>query len=531
VSAEPLAEAAPNTAAHHPPATNLRVLVVDDNACAREVLCAMAESLGWQVDTAPDGETALELVEARRNAGEPPHQAMFIDWQMPGMDGWRTIEALQSTHTETQPPIVVMVTAHGRDMLTQRSAQDQARLHGFLVKPVTASMLLDAVSDALASRTSTEVTPDLPARPQPLKGLRLLVVEDNFVNQQVAQEMLSQEGAKVELADNGQLGVEAVRHAIEAGTPFDAVLMDIQMPVMDGYDATRMLRQQLGLTALPIIAMTANAMASDREACLAVGMNDHIGKPFNLAQLVGLLLQLTKASTSHAPLRAKPSAPASSAPPEQPLPPKGTVDVAAALERLGGNQTLYARVLEAFLKDLVTQPAQLAHCLEHADLLGAARLLHTLKGLAATVGASYLAAVARKCELAVKAAQAQTDTVAALDPDKFYREFNAAVANTQTVLTQVAQVAQGYASPRPAPPLTSVANSTLSAQALDLLAQLHTLLRASDMQAVTVFEQLGQSDALNRLPDYEALAKAMAAFDFAGAAVACELLRIQAEKI
>jgi HPt (histidine-containing phosphotransfer) domain-containing protein len=184
-------------------------------------------------------------------------------------------------------------------------------------------------------------------------------------------------------------------------------------------------------------------------------------------------------------------------------------------------------VLEAFLKDLVTQPAQLAHCLEHADLLGAARLLHTLKGLAATVGASYLAAVARKCELAVKAAQAQTDTLAALDPDKFYREFNAAVANTQTVLSQVAQ---GYASPLPAPQLTSVSNSTLPTQALDLLAQLHTLLRASDMQAVTVFEQLGQSDSLNRLPAYETLAKAMAAFDFAGAAVACELLRIQAEK-
>ena len=528
VSAVPLAEAAPHTPAHHPSAANLRVLVVDDNACAREVLGAMAESLGWQVDMAPDGETALALVQARRSAGEPPHQAMFIDWQMPGMDGWGTIEALQSTHTDTQPPIVVMVTAHGRDMLTQRSAQDQARLHGFLVKPVTASMLLDAVSDALASRTPTEATPHLPARPQPLSGLRLLVVEDNFVNQQVAQEMLSQEGATVELADNGQLGVEAVRHAIETGSPFDAVLMDIQMPVMDGYDATRMLRQQLGLTELPIIAMTANAMASDREACLAVGMNEHIGKPFNLVQLVGLLLQLTSASASHASLRARPAAPASGAPPEPPLPPKGTVDVTAALERLGGNQALYARVLEAFLKDLVTQPAQLAHCLEHADLLGAARLLHTLKGLAATVGASYLAAVARKCELAVKAAQAQTDTLAALDPDKFYREFNAAVANTQTVL---AQVAQGYTSPLPAPQLTSVSNSTLPAQALDLLAQLHSLLRASDMQAVTVFEQLGQSDALNRLPAYETLTKAMAAFDFAGAAVACELLRIQAEKI
>jgi PAS domain S-box-containing protein len=133
---------------------------------------------------------------------------------------------------------------------------------------------------------------------RPLAGLRLLVVEDNLINQQVAQELLSAQGAEVTLADNGQSGIDAIYHAQSAGTPYDAVLMDLQMPVMDGLAATRLLRQNPALADLPIIAMTANAMTSDRDACLAAGMNDHVGKPFNLAKLVRLLLALTPASRS-----------------------------------------------------------------------------------------------------------------------------------------------------------------------------------------------------------------------------------------
>jgi CheY-like chemotaxis protein len=129
-----------------------------------------------------------------------------------------------------------------------------------------------------------------PAKPQRLQGLRLLVVEDNKINQLVAKGLLTQEGADVTLAPDGQLGVAAVAAAQPA---FDAVLMDVQMPVMDGYEATRAIRQELGLTTLPIIAMTANAMASDRAACLEAGMDDHVGKPFELDHLVDTLLRLT----------------------------------------------------------------------------------------------------------------------------------------------------------------------------------------------------------------------------------------------
>ena len=269
------------------------VLVIDDSEIARDLTSTMARSWGWHVDAAEGGLQALALVEARANAKLAPYDAIFVDWLMPGMDGWETIDRLHQLGDRAQSPITVMVTAHGRELLSERSAEEHAMINGFLVKPVTASMLLDAVMDAKAAAATAATgqnpaTPRAPVKPKRLLGLRLLVVEDNKINQMVAKGLLTQEGAEVTLADNGQLGVAAVA---EAQTLFDVVLMDVQMPVMDGYAATRAIRLELGLTALPIIAMTANAMASDRAACLAAGMNDHVGKPFDLDLLVAMLLR------------------------------------------------------------------------------------------------------------------------------------------------------------------------------------------------------------------------------------------------
>jgi CheY-like chemotaxis protein len=216
-----------------------------------------------------------------------------MDFQMPGMDGWEASQRIRKMAGGDAVPIIVMVTAHGRELLSERSAAEHALINGFLIKPVTTSMLLDAVMDAKSAvaaaaqgRNPTAVRAVV--KPKRLLGMRLLVVEDNKINQMVAKGLLGQEGAEVTLADNGQLGVAAVE---DAQTPFDVVLMDVQMPVMDGYAATRVIRQELGLTALPIIAMTANAMASDRAACLEAGMNDHVGKPFDLDHLVATLLR------------------------------------------------------------------------------------------------------------------------------------------------------------------------------------------------------------------------------------------------
>ncbi len=271
----------------------LDVLVVDNNPAAREVLALMVQSQGWQVDTAASGQQALDLVAARAAQAQGPYHVIFMGWEMPGMDGWETIAHLRKMASSGPVPVMIMVTRHDRNALAQRSDAEQASLHAYLIKPITASVMAQVVANArLGSsnlrshhRASTE-------KIGRLDGMRLLVVEDNLVNQQVARELLQRQGAVVTLANDGAQGVQAVADA-EKTVPFDAVLMDIQMPVMDGFCATRAIRQDLGLSQLPVIAMTANAMASDREECLAAGMNDHVGKPFDLPHLVQLLLVIT----------------------------------------------------------------------------------------------------------------------------------------------------------------------------------------------------------------------------------------------
>ena len=260
-----------------------------------------------------------------------------------------------------------------------------------------------------------------------LQGMRLLVVEDNLINQQVAKELLRNEGALIEIAANGQLGVDAVA---TADPPFDAVLMDIQMPVMDGYTATRFIRQEMGLRDLPIIAMTANAMTSDREACLAAGMNEHVGKPFNLPSLVTLLLNITRAA-SRTP-EARPSSTPLFRPAPVVLPVAQEVDVEDALERLGGDTALYARILQAYLSEIAGLPDQLDSLLREDDIAGASRLLHTLKGLSATVGASYLAEVAKSAESKLKGVKSD------LQHDALRMDFRAAVAATCTRMGHIA---------------------------------------------------------------------------------------------
>jgi two-component system sensor histidine kinase/response regulator len=217
-----------------------------------------------------------------------------VDWRMPDWDGWETTRRIRAA-TPGDGPLVLMVSANGRAMMAERTADEQALLNGFLVKPVTASMLLDAVMDAQAASATAATganpaAPQVLSKPRRLDGMRLLVVEDNKINQLVAKGLLKQEGAEVTLADNGQLAVDLLLAQPDA---FEAVLMDVQMPVMDGYEATRALRALPVFADLPVIAMTANAMASDREACLAAGMNDHVGKPFEIDHLVRTLQHFT----------------------------------------------------------------------------------------------------------------------------------------------------------------------------------------------------------------------------------------------
>ncbi|MBU6272234.1 MAG: response regulator [Betaproteobacteria bacterium] len=494
-----------------PALTRLRVLVVDDNRAAREVLATMIGTLGWQVDLAEDGEQAIALAEASAAEGKP-YDAIFVDWMMPGIDGWETSQRLRRSATLPEACLVMMVTAHARELLAGRDPAQQALIGGFLVKPVTASMLFDAVADA----RGRQIVGAPPAeaggrrgRPRRLDGLRVLLVEDNPNNQQVARELLRLEGALVEVAGNGRLGVAAVA---EANPPFDAVLMDLQMPEMDGLSATAEIRGRLGLRDLPIIAMTANASEADRQACLAAGMNDHVGKPFELAALVGTLLR-----------HARPGAPSAAGAPAGPdLLAEGRlpaalvaaaaghgIDLPAALARIEGETAIYLRMLQGFAADLPDMTRRLQTGAATTDPSVTVREMHTLRGLAAMLGATRLAELAGRIEAMVRTGTAApaSDAIAEL------------VAAAEQARAGLTLIESSLGEPLPVP---GTQDTRGIRQALN---ELIDLLGHADMRAMDVFESLRPSlgdpipaDTLRTLDE------ALAVLDFDLALTACRNL-------
>ena len=406
-----------------------------------------------------------------------------------------------------------MVTAHGREMLAQRSEAEQALLDGFLVKPVTASMLFDAVADAgLARAGRCAARPTATVATQRLAGLRLLVAEDNLNNQQVARELLEDEGASVQIVSDGQQAVDAVAAARPA---FDVVLLDLQMPVMDGLTATRIIREQLGLMTLPIVAMTANALASDRQVCLDAGMNEHVGKPFHLDHLVQVL-------RAQAGLRDDPAA-APAAPPRSADPLAASVQAAAAaagvciapaIARLGGDAQVYRRMLQRFAKDLASLPGELLALAAQGDGVAAARALHTLKGVAATLGADALAAVA-----------AQAERQLADDADAVGPVLDQACAAIDAAAPALAALLQALRPADADAPAAAAAAHPADREALQQgLRQLAELLRNADMAALSAMSNLQGRFSGTLNPHFVALDEAVAGLDFDPALAHCTQL-------
>jgi CheY-like chemotaxis protein len=267
-----------------------RVLVVDDNPSARLVLADMCRVLGFDVETAGGGDEALRCVY-EADAADRPYRLLLLDWRMPGMDGIECADMISHGHSLRHPaPVVLMVTAFSRDEALRQLADRQLAVGALLNKPVTPSSLVDACTDALVPPVAVQGPAPMPAGQAPaqrlngLAGARVLLVEDNLINQELATELLTREGIIVSVAGDGRQALELLDRE-----RFDAVLMDCQMPVMDGYEATRALRQRQGMQTLPVIAMTANAMVGDREAALDAGMNDHVPKPFKVDDLMSVL--------------------------------------------------------------------------------------------------------------------------------------------------------------------------------------------------------------------------------------------------
>jgi signal transduction histidine kinase/CheY-like chemotaxis protein len=464
-----------------------RVLIVDDNPVALQLLSGMAQSLGWECACVSSGDQAADRLQPsqERNPDRTPFTLLLVNWQMPHMDGWELSRRVRTLcrQADVPAPMLIMHSDNGRQDLSQRTREEQALVDGFLVKPFTVSMLLDAVADAHSEKPSVRKLARGRASRRQLDGMRILVVEDNQINQQIAEELLASEGALVSLAANGELGVEAVR---KAAPQFDAVLMDLQMPVMDGYAATSAIRNDLGLQHLPIVAMTANAMAADREACLAAGMNEHIGKPFDLAKLVSLLIRTTGL------------APPSDNPDRHVVPVLETwepvfdiegVALRAALARMAGTRSLYVRTAKDFLKILATAQDTLSGHAKAKDWKKLAMGLHTLKGNADTLGLTVLAQEARRLEKLCALEDEHTHV---------YRHLEGLAHPVEHAKTLVGQAVAALQS-GVFEPVAPAASTGDVARALASLAALETLLADEDMEALLKFAELREH--LQTLPN------------------------------
>jgi CheY-like chemotaxis protein len=371
----------------------LKVLVVDDVASARLMLESMLIPFSCRVSSVGSGQAALVALEGADH--NDPYRLVLMDWNMPGLNGIETSRRIKMHPRLAEIPTIIMVTAHDREILMEQAAS--AGLDAFLVKPVTPSMLVDTIAGIFHIRGDGETvrTPDAWGIKtlHDIQGARVLVVEDIAINQQIAQELLRQAGLVVIMANNGQEAVDLVKRE-----HFDAVLMDLQMPIMDGFEATQAIRSLPSLEYLPIIAMTANAMAGDREKCLAAGMNDHVAKPIDPDLLFKALTTWIApgnrmSSVVEAFARVTVEAAVSALP---------GIDMVAALKGLGGDTVLLHKILATFLRDHRDDAFVLRQALADGDMQLAQRIAHTLKGVSGSIRATELHPAATALDAALR---------------------------------------------------------------------------------------------------------------------------------
>jgi two-component system sensor histidine kinase/response regulator len=369
-------------------------LVVDDNPAARDILVHALDGVLARVDAVSSGEEAIAAVE-QHDSGQP-YDVIFMDWRMPGMDGIQTAQLIKDNTQLKTRPAVVLVTAFGREEV--REEAERINMDGFLLKPVTTSMLFDTLVSlfAGAARDRTIVAPEIDRHAERLRDLRVLLAEDNEINQQIAVELLEGVGATVDVANDG---LEAVRKLLDQPMPphYDVVLMDLQMPEMDGYQATSKIRSDPRFASFPIIAMTAHATIEERQKCLAMGMNGHVSKPIDPSSLFDTLERFV---VSNAAVPRK--EPALTAPADAgELPDVPGLNTKDGLMRVAGNKKLYLKLLRQFSKTEVDAAQRIASALAENDRAVAERLAHSVKGAAGNLGASVVQNAAANLEKAI----------------------------------------------------------------------------------------------------------------------------------
>ncbi|HEY4299390.1 MAG TPA: response regulator [Candidatus Didemnitutus sp.] len=368
--------------------TRLRALIVDDNAAAREIVDGLLKDLVKQVDSVASGAEAISAIRQSDSSG--PYDVVFMDWRMPGMDGLQAARAIKEDASLRHRPAIIMVTAFGREEV--RDEAERLQLDGFLVKPVTRSMVVDSLISAFLDEAEPEAAvADAKGEGIALGGLRILLVEDNDINQQIAVELLEGVGASVTVANHGG---EALDH-LSGGPvppPFDVVLMDLQMPVMDGYQATARIRSDPRFATVPIIAMTAHVTVEERDACLAKGMNGHISKPIEPAVLFATLAPFSRSGRTDTVPSSAPEAQAAE------LPAVPGLDTADGLARVAGNRKLYVKLLRQFSEQQSETVGRISTALAAGDTATAERLAHTLRGVAGNLGVKSVQSAAAGVE-------------------------------------------------------------------------------------------------------------------------------------
>lgn len=405
---------------------NARILVVDDNTMACSILIGVLQSLSIHAHSVNSGAAALKALSDK--PADQAYNLILIDWKMPNMDGLETIRTIQSQYKKESPAIVLM---SGQDYSELLAQSQNLALAGILPKPVTPSQLINTLQKALSSPDDLKVQLNKSnvaqtQAPPALSGKKVLLVEDDELNQEISIALLKATDLEVVVANNGEQAIDTlIANLAETKTPFDMVLMDCQMPIMDGYEATRRIRRKENFIDLPIIAMTANALIGDREKCLEAGMDAHLAKPIDIPQLYLTLKRwiitkpkgkaLNKAGGDTEISRdtkngsgAQKSDDSNSEGESNKTPSEANIfdipgiNAKVGICRVGGQEDFFKKLLIKFVKQNQGLPEELQTALLAGELEDARRAIHNLKGVAGSLGAESLYDVAQAIELHIK---------------------------------------------------------------------------------------------------------------------------------
>jgi two-component system, sensor histidine kinase and response regulator len=423
----------------------LNVLIIDDNETAQEVLSSYLEDFSFNVSAVSSGELGIrELTQAKAAEGRD-YDLVIVDYQMPGMNGIETSKKIKGTLENVKIPKIIMITGFGREEIMQQA--EDIELDGFLIKPVSPSMLWDtimevfgkAVEPARKGKASDDWKPEGFDK---VRGARILLAEDNEINQQVAVETLEQEGFFVAVADNGRIAVEQLEKHDPLKTPddpesYDLVFMDLQMPELDGYAATKKIRSNPAFKDLPIVAMTADAMSCVQEKVLEVGMNDYVTKPIDPKALWETMVKWIQPGERELPgnyrgsdSNDKESPESTGSGDEITIPEISGIDIQDGLYRVGGNKKLFKTLLVKFKRDFASSTAEIREHLKNKDIETAERLAHTVKGASGNLGAKELQARATVLDSALKDEHLEIDEQVLSDFDEALQSLVGAIVSS-----------------------------------------------------------------------------------------------------